>query len=182
MKICLDPGHGGRDPGAIGTVPFTLEEKEVNLSIANYLEEKLESLVHWVSMTRRRDVFVGLEARANFANRLEADLFVSLHANSFESPTVSGIEVYHYVNSEQGKIIAESILTSLIASFPDHINRGNKPSRELVVLKKTKMPAALVEVEFLSNPEQLQFLSDENNREDLAEAIATGIENYISSA
>lgn len=181
MKICLDPGHGGRDPGAIGTVPFTLEEKEVNLSIANYLEEKLESLVHWVSMTRRRDVFVGLEARANFANRLEADLFVSLHANSNESPT-SGIEVYHYVNSEQGKIIAESILTSLIASFPDHKNRGNKPSGELVVLKKTKMPAALVEVEFLSNPEQLQFLSDENNREGLAEAIATGIENYISSA
>ena len=182
MRICLDPGHGGRDPGAIGTVPFKLEEKEVNLSIANYLEEKLESLIHWVAMTRRRDVFVGPETRANFANQLEADLFISLHANSFKSPTVSGIEVYHYVNSEKGKIIAENILGNLITSFPDHKNRGVKPRRKLVVLKKTKMPAVLVEVEFLSNTEQLQFLSDENNREDLADAIATGIEKYISSA
>jgi N-acetylmuramoyl-L-alanine amidase len=179
MKICLDPGHGGRDPGAVGTDPFTLEEKEINLSVASFLEEKLENAGHWVAMTRRRDIFIKLDSRAEFANRLEADLFISLHTNSFRSSTVSGIEVYHYPNSEEGRTAAENILASLIASFPDHNNRGVK-TRDFVVLKKTEMPAVLVEVEFLSNPEQLQFLADEDNREGLAEATATGIKNFIS--
>jgi N-acetylmuramoyl-L-alanine amidase len=179
VKICLDPGHGGRDPGAVGTDPFRLEEKEINLSIANFLEEKIENAGHWAAMTRRRDVFIKLESRTEFANRLEADLFISLHANSFRSSAVSGIEVYHYPNSENGKAVAENILASLIAAFPDHKNRGIK-TRNYVVLKKTEMPAVLVEVEFLSNPDQLQFLADESNREGLAEATATGIENYIS--
>jgi len=179
MKICLDPGHGGRDPGAVGTDPFRLEEKEINLSIASFLEEKLENAGHWVALTRRRDVFIKLESRADFANRLEADFFISLHANSFRSSTVSGFEVYHYPNSKKGKDLAENILASLIASFPDHNNRGVK-TRNFVVLKKTQMPAVLVEVEFLSNPDQLQFLADEGNREGLAEATAVGIENFIS--
>jgi N-acetylmuramoyl-L-alanine amidase len=180
MKICLDPGHGGRDPGAIGTNPFKLEEKEVNLSIANFLEEKLEKFLHWVSITRRRDVFVRLEDRANFANQLESELFVSIHTNSFHLPTVSGIEVYHYPNSVKGKALAKSILSSLIASFPNHNNRGVK-ARNLKVLRETSMPAVLVEVEFISNPDQLQFLADENNREGLADSIAIGIQNYVSS-
>jgi N-acetylmuramoyl-L-alanine amidase len=180
MKICIDPGHGGYDPGAIGLTPFSLEEKEVNLSISSFLEEKLEQSIHWVSMTRRRDVFVRLEDRARYANRLEADLFVSVHTNSFHLPTVSGIEVYHYPNSVRGKALAESILSSLVDSYPGHNNRGVK-ARNLKVLKETGMPAVLVEVEFISNPDQLQFLADENNREGLADTIATGIENYLSS-
>jgi N-acetylmuramoyl-L-alanine amidase len=113
MKICLDPGHGGSDSGAIGMIPFTLEEKEINLSISKLLEENLEALVHWVAMARRRDSFVSLEARSVFANQLEADLFVSIHTNSFSSPAVNGIEVYHSLGSVKGTTLAENILESL---------------------------------------------------------------------
>jgi len=180
MKICLDPGHGGSDPGAIGTIPFKLEEKEINLSISKFLEENLEVLVHWVAMTRRRDSFVSLEARSVFANQHEADLFVSIHTNSFFSPAVNGIEVYHALGSGKGKTLAENILESLMSSFPNHKNRGVKAGN-LKVLKETKMPAVLVEVEFLSNPDQLRFLADENNRQLIASAISNGIEKFIFS-
>ena len=180
MKICLDPGHGGSDPGAIGTIPFMLEEKGVNLSISEFLEENLEALVHWVAMTRRRDTFVSLEARSVFANQLKADLFVSIHSNSFSSPAVAGIEVYHCPGSSKGKILSDYILESLVTSFPNHINRGVK-ARNLKVLKETKMPAVLVEAEFLSNPDQLRFLADEKNRQNIASAISKGIEEFIAT-
>ena len=177
MKIYVDPGHGGRDPGAVGTEPFLLEEKEVNLSICHFLEEKLENLAHWVVLSSSRDVYKRPEARADYANQLEADLFVSVHTNSFRIPTVSGIEVYHHPGSRNGKKAAKKILESLMASFPDHKNRGVK-TRDYIVLKQTEMPAVLVEVEFISHPGQLLFLADEVIREGLAEAIATGIKNY----
>jgi len=180
MKICLDAGHGGKDPGAIGTAPFRLEEKEINLAITKLLEESLEPLGHWVALTRRRDVFISLEARSLFANQLGADLFISIHTNSFYSPDISGIEVFYCPGSGKGKTLAEKILESLMNSFPNHNNRGIK-SRDLKVLRETKMPAVLVEVEFLSNPEQLQFLAAEKNREALANAISKGIDKYIAS-
>jgi N-acetylmuramoyl-L-alanine amidase len=69
MKICIDPGHGGTDTGAIGTQPRRIEEKEFNLSLSLLLEGELESLGHWVVMTRRRDRSLKLPGRANFANR-----------------------------------------------------------------------------------------------------------------
>ena len=180
MKFCLDAGHGGRDHGAIGAVLFTLEEKSINLSIANFLEEQLEKSIHWVAMTRRRDVYVALEDRAAIANQLGADYFISIHTNSFASQNVSGIEVFHYPEAKKGKALAEKIMASLAANFSNHNIRGVK-ARNLKVLKETNMPAVLVEVEFLSNPEQLIFLAEEGNRESLAEAIAQGIENYITT-
>ena len=181
MKFCLDPGHGGKDPGAIGEVPFPLEEKSVNLRLANFLGEKLEKSTHWVTMTRRRDISVTLEDRSAHANRMKADFFISLHANSSTSQNASGMEVYHYPGAKKAKVLAENILASLTANFSNHNNRGVK-EKSFKVLKETNMPAVLVEVEFLSNPEQLRFLGDEKNREGLAEAISTGIEKFLSSA
>ena len=86
MKICIDAGHGGSDPGAIGTEPFHLEEKEFKIKLASLFEGELESRGHWVVMTRRKDRKLSLQARANFANRLGAEFFVSIHANAAAIP------------------------------------------------------------------------------------------------
>jgi N-acetylmuramoyl-L-alanine amidase len=175
MKICIDAGHGGSDPGAIGTDPFRLEEKEFNINLAQTLEAELESRGHWAVMTRRKDRSVSLPARANFANRLEAEFFVSIHANAAESYLAEGMEVFHFPGSEAGRDAATTVLNSMIESFPDHRNRGVK-SANFTVLRLTNMPAVLVESEFLTNPDQLQFLANQENQQRLAIAISDGID------
>jgi len=175
MKICIDPGHGGSDPGAIGMDPFRLEEKEFNLRLAVLLEEELEGRGHWVVMTRRRDRSLSLPARANFANRLGAELYVSIHANAAGTPPPEGMEVYHFPGSADGQHAATVVLKSMISMFPAHKNRGVKEAN-FAVLRLTDMPAILVESEFLTNPVQLQFLADERNQRDLAVGISDGID------
>ena len=177
MKACIDAGHGGSDPGAIGTQPFRLEEKEFNLALSRTLEEELEARGHWVVMTRRRDRTLGLAARAGFANRLEAEFFISIHANAASSALPEGMEVYHFPGSEAGASAATYILESMIATFPDHNNRGVKEAN-FAVLRLTGMPAVLVECEFLTNPQQLRFLADPAVQQELAAGIADGIEQW----
>ena len=176
MKICIDAGHGGSDAGAIGEKPFRLEEKDFNVSLASLIEEELEKRDHWVVMTRRRDRTLALEARANFANRLEADLFISVHANAALSSNVEGIEVYHFPGSAAGRDLAAAILQGVTGAFPDHRNRGVKEAN-FAVLRLTAMPAVLIECEFLTNPRQLRFLADPSSQHRYAEAIAEGVQS-----
>lgn len=175
MKICIDPGHGGRDPGAIGTDPSRLEEKEFNLSLSLLLEEEFERRGHWAIMTRRRDRSLSWQARANFANRLGAEYFISIHANGAETATVEGMEVFHYPGSAAGADAANHVLDGMITVFPEHKNRGVKEAN-FAVLRLTDMPAVLVESEFITNPTQLRFLADQENQRNLAFGIANGID------
>ena len=175
MKICIDPGHGGMDSGAVGTEPFHLEEKDFNLELALLLEGELQSRGHMVVMTRRRDRSLGLSSRANFANRLDAKLFVSIHANAAGTPSAEGMEVFHFPGSASGNNAATTVLNEMVANFPNNRNRGVKEAN-FAVLRLTDMPAILVECEFISNPVQLQFLADPQNRQQLAAAIADGID------
>jgi N-acetylmuramoyl-L-alanine amidase len=177
VKVCVDPGHGGSDPGAIGTQPFRLEEKDFNLNLALLLEEELEERGHWTIMTRRRDRSLSLAARADFANRLDADLFVSIHANAAGTPAVKGMEVYCFPGSETGKKAATKVLNEMMTMFPDHRNRGVKEAN-FDVLRLTEMTAILIENEFLSNPAQLEFLADPGNQRNLALAISAGIDAF----
>jgi N-acetylmuramoyl-L-alanine amidase len=181
MKICVDPGHGGTDLGAVGSVPFHLEEKEVNLATGLLLEAELEALGHWVVLTRRVDRTLGLVPRAEFANRLGADLFVSIHANAAASPAAEGFEIFHFPESQKGAQIAERVVATVALALPDHRNRGVKDAN-FAVLRLTDMPAILVELEFLTNPTQLEFLADPANQHLLSSALAVGIdecEGYI---
>lgn len=91
--IVIDPGHGGRDPGAIS--PRGLEEKTINLMVAKYLKEELEGRGFKVILTRLRDVFISLDERVRIARRHHADFFISLHSNSNRSRNVDGVEIYH---------------------------------------------------------------------------------------
>jgi len=180
MKICIDPGHGGSDPGAVGTQPFPLEEKDFNLSLALLLEEELESGGHWTIMTRRRDRSLSRAARADFSNRLEAELFVSIHANAAGTSTVEGMEVYCFPGSATGQNAATQVLHEMITMFPDHRNRGVKEAN-FDVLRLTEMTAILIENEFLTHPAQLEFLADPQNQRNLALAISAGINAFAGS-
>lgn len=180
MKICVDAGHGGTDPGSVGTNPFRLEERSFTLSLALLLEAALRSHGHRVVMTRRRDRTLGLGARARFANRFAADLFVSLHANAATTPVPEGMEVFHFPGSGAGRQLARAVLASLLAALPSHRDRGAKPAN-LAVLRRTRMPAILVECEFLTNPRQLRFLAQRANQRLLAAAIVAGVDQFGSS-
>ena len=174
MKICVDAGHGGADPGAIGLEPFRREEKVLTLALAFLLEEELILRGHEVVMTRRQDRTLALEARADFANRYEAELLVSLHCNAAADPRVEGMEVFHRPGSAAGRQAAATILTHMLAAFPGHENRGVKEA-DFTVLRETRAPGVLVETEFLTNPAQLRFLADPENQRGLAVAIAAGV-------
>ncbi|MEA5579572.1 N-acetylmuramoyl-L-alanine amidase [Anabaena sp. UHCC 0451] len=174
MKVCIDPGHGGTDPGASGKDPFVLNEKDVNLSICLFLKKELEAKGHTVFLTRDKDIAVSLSDRAEFANQKNADIFISVHCNSFANNTAEGIETWIFSGSKSGKKLAEPVQKSLVATFSNHKDRGIKEAN-FQVLRETQMPAILVECEFISNPTQLKFLSDKENHEKIAKAITLGI-------
>lgn len=188
MKICIDPGHGGADPGAIGTAPaaasepaLTLKECDFTLDVALLLEEELARRGHSVLLTRRRDRSLQLATRAAHANRHAADLFISIHANAAANPAAEGIEVFHFPGSAAGKSVADRIMRHLAAAFPDHVNRGVK-SADFAVLRLTAMPAVLVECEFLTNPGRLRrFLACPGKRREIAGAIAAGVAAYADA-
>lgn len=174
MKVCIDPGHGGTDPGAIGKDPFVLNEKDVNLSISLLLKKELEVKGHTVFLTRDTDISVSLGSRASFANHKNAEIFISIHCNSYSNNSAEGIETWIFSGSSAGRELAEPVQKSLISTFSTHKNRGIKEAN-FQVLRETEMPAILVECEFISNSTQLKFLSDNDNQKKIAQAIALGI-------
>lgn len=174
MRVCVDAGHGGADPGAIAPQPTRLEEKEITLALAFLLEEELVIRGHEVLMTRRQDRTLALDARAEFANRYEAELVISLHCNAAADPSVEGMEVFHRPGSRPGREAAAGILTHMLAAFPSHENRGVKEA-DFTVLREASAPGVLVEAEFLTNPAQARFLADARNQRGLARAIAEGV-------
>lgn len=175
MKICIDPGHGGKDPGAVGRCGNNdLCEHDITLQICLYLEETLQQNGHQTCLTRRSDRSLSLPARSQFANRNHADLFVSIHCNAAYLETAAGIETWIHPSSSVGKKYATPIQASLTTVFSDHNNRGVKEAN-FHVLRETVMPAVLIETEFISNPDQAEFLSKDDNQRRIAQAIAEGI-------
>lgn len=174
MKVCIDAGHGGEDPGAVGLSPFRLLEKDVNLAIALRLRDELIPRGHYGFMTREIDIYVPLHMRAKKANSIGADVFVSIHCNAAENDKVEGIETFYFAGSALGGDLAKNIALRLIGKFPKHKMRGVK-SANFAVLRLTTMPAVLVECEFITNDKQLLFLSDPTTHQIIAETIAEAI-------
>ena len=174
MRVCIDAGHGGHDAGAVGEEPRRLAEKTVNLAVALRLAAAVESHGWEALQTRLVDRTLALHSRAAFANRYQADLFVSVHCNAAATPAPEGIEVYHFPGSVRGRSIALHVFDRLLLRFPDHHARGVKEAN-FAVLRLTRMPAILVECEFLTNPRQLELLAAPENQEALAAAIADGL-------
>lgn len=171
--VVIDPGHGGRDPGAIGI--GGLQEKDVIMPISQEVTRILEQQGVQVRMTRNSDYFVSLQGRTDMANRLGADLFVSIHANSMglSRPDVNGFEVYYHGN----RTLADMIHRNTIRSVQIR-DRGVKQAR-FYVLRNTRMPAALVEVGFVTGREDAPNLRNPTYQKQLAQGIARGILEYI---
>lgn len=175
MKICIDPGHGGRDSGAVSG---KVKEKDVNLAIAQKLLLLLYNKGHDIIMTRSNDIAVSLYERANKANNFNADIFVSIHNNAVSDEGVQGTETLFCPGSRQGERLARLVQDELVKRLkrPD---RGIKSRSDLVVLRYTTMPAILVECAFLTNPVERKLLQDNGFQHLAAEGIAEGIDRYF---
>ncbi len=174
--VVIDPGHGGNDTGAIGI--GGLREIDVVLPISTQVRDILEQNGVQVVMTREYDREVDLEPRTQLANRVNADLFISIHANAIDMtrPDVNGIETY-YFQSRSGQLLAQYIHNSILQTTGAP-NRGVREAR-FYVLRHTRMPAVLVEVGFVTGAQDAQKLADPAYRSVMAEAIARGILQYM---
>lgn len=174
VVVVIDPGHGGRDPGAIGI--GGLQEKAINTTISNRVQQRLQAAGLTVLMTRNSDYWVGLEPRTDFANRAGADVFVSIHANaiSMDRPEVNGLETYYY---SSGQRLAQSIHSSVLRST-DMGDRGVRQAR-FYVLRHTTMPAVLVETGFVTGATDAARFRNPAAVNQIADSIAQGVLNYL---
>lgn len=220
--VVIDPGHGGRDPGAIGRVS---KEKEITLSISQKLGKLINQRFPEVKViyTRNDDQFVELYQRAEIANKAKADLFISIHANSTTKQSPSGVEFWvlglHKAdenlevvkkenaalqfeqdirknygfdpNSPEGAIILTmkqnlyldhsiqlaKLMESRFVKEDNQLNRGSKQAG-FIVLYKTSMPSVLVEVGFISNPDEEQYIANETGQNKIAANLANAFADY----
>lgn len=184
-RVMIDPGHGGRFPGAIG--PAGTKEKDVVLAVSKILEADLIEMGAEVRMTRSTDVEVApgaslrddLKARVDMANQWPADLFISVHANSAENSAAKGTETFHAVQaSDRSKTLAKLLQKSMIDDVGLN-DRGVKASN-FYVIKNTKMPATLVELGFLSNPGEEQVLASPAMQVVFGHALSKGVADYFA--
>ncbi|NLM45163.1 MAG: AMIN domain-containing protein [Clostridiales bacterium] len=182
ILIAIDAGHGGKDPGAIGADKVTFE-KDLNLDVAKRLEQKLKALGFKTIMTRTDDTYTVLQQRTDLANSQYADFFMSIHFNAFTS-TAQGIETLYYPNipndnykinnKDMAAIFQEELIKTL-----KRPSRGTIPRPNLFVLNKTKMPAILAELGFVTNKEELAEIKKESYRDKAANALAVSIVRYF---
>lgn len=197
IKIVIDPGHGSYksdtatslDEGAIG--PTGIKEKDVTLSVAQYLKAHLEYEGANVTMTRARDTGVlTLTDRAEFANNEDADLFISIHCNSYVTASVNGIETYYYAGTNSDPIDSNlannrrALATTVQENLISDLNRTDRGvnTASYTVLKKSTMPSILVELMFISNPTEEQLLADATVQENAAKAMVKGILSYYGKS
>lgn len=186
--IVIDAGHGGIDPGAVSAKGIL--EKEITLKIAQELESLLQKAAVYVVMIRNADYDLADSSESNLlkrkrqdlmqrvfiAEQANADLYLSIHANYFPAPRWSGAQTFYLEGCVEGKKLAEAIQTELVR----HLGPNNRVAQtgNFRVLRDTTMPAALVEVGFLSNPQEAEFLSQSNYQQQVASAIFDGILLY----
>ncbi|NJM20471.1 MAG: N-acetylmuramoyl-L-alanine amidase [Richelia sp. RM2_1_2] len=174
VLVMIDPGHGGKDPGAIGI--GGLREKDVILPISQKVAEILRKNGVNAVLTRNTDYFVSLQGRVDMSDKSNADLFVSIHANSMglSRPDINGLEVYYY---NSGKQFADTVRRSITQNVTIR-DRGIRSAR-FYVLRKTSMPAILVEVGYVTGREDAANLNQTAYRNKMAEGIADGILKYL---
>lgn len=175
--VVIDAGHGGKDPGAIS--PFTgSKEKDIALNVAQKLKRKLENIGYKVYMTRDDDTYVELKNRAEIANNLNANAFISIHINASTSQTPSGIEMLYVPDARNSQAFAQVLQTETVkATGGKSIGIIQRPN--LVVIRETKMPAVLAELGFLTNQAEERLLLDEAYQDKLVQGMYNAITKYV---
>lgn len=174
-KIGLDPGHGGNDPGAVGS--NGLKEKDVTLAVAKDLAARLQASGFSVVLTRDGDYDVDLSPRADILNAANVDLVVSLHCNSASNPSANYISTWIWKRGGRAEVAAKHIQQALVnmLGWPD----GGIREANFYILRETVAPAVLVEMGFISNPAQAYALADAQTQKTLSLAILLGIRRYF---
>lgn len=170
--VVIDAGHGGSDHGAIRN---NINEKDITLDISKRVQKLLEKKGYEVAMTRTDDTYVGLQERVDFSEIFNPDIFVSIHVNSSNSETPSGLETHYYKDNSL------TLAKHLHASMLNHINSKDRGlfKSKFYVINHTTAPAVLVEIGFLSNPSERVQLVTESRKNATAKAIAEGIDDYF---
>lgn len=183
--ITLDAGHGGSDPGAIGS--DGTKEKNITLAITKIVKEILEDKGAKVYMTRTTDVDVfgpnasdaeELQARVNVGEKYNSDMFVSLHINSSVNKNVGGFSTYYYPKTDNDLRLAQNIQNKLAANFG--VDDLGVRQANFYVIKRISMPAVLVEMCFISNEKELTLMKGQWFQKKTARLIAEGIEKYFA--
>lgn len=206
--VVIDPGHGGADPGAVAEIDtgrkyLWVEEKDIVLTVCKDFKKAVEKAkIPWrVKLTREGDYFVTLRDRCRIANSWGARAFVSVHCNARVLRGKFGIEVetFHWKTSYKGKALATRLLVALLEtmeSYHEHENfigkflpyfqrknmvflRRRIDSANYFVLRETNMPSALVEIGFLSDPEEARYLMQRRHQKVAALGLVEGVEQYF---
>ncbi|WP_085520720.1 N-acetylmuramoyl-L-alanine amidase CwlD [Tuberibacillus sp. Marseille-P3662] len=188
--IVLDPGHGGVDGGAEGG---KVKEKDIALQIAKKLKDDLQASGALVLMTREKDQDLAdedlqgnsrrktqdLKRRAEMVKDSEADAMVSIHLNAIPSSQWRGAQTFYHPQSKENKKMAKFIQDSLRNEL-NNTNRVAKAINSIYLLKVAKQPSALVEVGFLSNPDERQLLNTDDYQQKVAASIYQGLMRYFT--
>lgn len=186
-KVCLDAGHGGKDPGKVGNIK---NEDEINLEVTNKIKDILVSMGADVVLTREDNNGLyedgsikwvkktDMRIRREIINNSDCDVFVSIHMNSNNDDS-KGAQIIYLKDNEQSELLAKCI-----KEYTDNISIYSKkrqivPSSELYILKNDNIPSVLVECGFLSEKNEEKLLNDEDYQKQIANYIALGIVKYI---
>jgi len=186
--VVIDAGHGGVDPGAVGKSKVL--EKDVTLAVSKRLQVLVEQGGAKTIMVREEDRDLGtaqgllkrkredLAGRIQLAMDVQAEVYLSIHANSFPDPKLTGAQTFYHSDSPEGKLLAQSIQKELNSMTQG--KRVAKGNQDIYVLKKARQAAVTVELGFLSNLEEEQLLTTPEYQEKLAIAIYQGLSVYFS--
>lgn len=187
LVVAIDAGHGGEDPGMVAGDVF---EKDINLSIAIKLRDRLAEKGITIIMTRTEDKSLSLEGARNkkisdlkqrieLINNGDADLLISIHQNCYSDPDVCGAQVFFYGESEQSEQFAKLLQKNIVSYVDENNHRQAKNGKEYYILKKSKCPGVIVECGFLSCPAERTKLEDENYQKRFVDAIEQSIMQYF---
>lgn len=169
--VVLDAGHGGKD---VGTNSGKIYEKDINLNVTRLIQEMLEEQGVNVVMTRDKDTFLKLQERVDLANEEDADLFVSIHCNSYEDDaSIKGMDCYYPEGSELGEEYAKYIM-EVVETCKDIKSRGYR-EETYYVTEHSEAPAVLIELGFMTNASECKKLNSESYQQLLAEELSAGI-------
>lgn len=189
--IVIDPGHGGIDPGAVSK--NGVMEKNINLAIAHHLREYLQQSGAVVIMTRTEDVGLysdggtirqkkneDLRKRKEIVKNSKADIFITIHLNSFQQTQYYGAQTFYPKDNPAGKPLAIKIQEAFIDALDKNNKRVALAKNDVYLIKGLDIPTVLVECGFLSNPQEEKLLQKSDYQKKVAWAIYIGIQNYFS--
>ena len=183
-SVYIDPGHGGRDSG---TTYKNIYEKDINLIMSKKIEQYLISKGATVYLTREEDIDLStttknkkrsdLTNRAKLINQSNADMYISIHLNYISNSKWQGLQIFYNNKNEENELIANS-LTSYLKQTSSNI-RDPKKENIYYMYKQIKTPGVLIELGFLSNPNDRYRLTREEYQDKLAISLSDAIENYL---